>query len=453
MKAMVLHEPGKPFVLEERPIPEPKKNEAVAKVLACGSGLTIQHTVAGRIQSNFPIVIGHEITAEITEIGPEVNSLSVGDPVTAFYYLTCGDCKWCRINRETLCDNLNGQIGRHIDGGYAEYIKLPARNFIKLPEKLDYIKNPAEIGIITDAIATPYKVIRHAEISPMENIAIIGAGAIGVEFAYFYNAFGAKVSIIEAQDHLLPSEDLDISKALEKSFEAQKINLNLSAKVESVSVKNKVEIDLKDKMIKADCVLVAIGVQGNIEGLFSENLDLDINKGFISTNEFMQTKYENIYAIGDIAGPPWLAHVASAEGILAVEHFSKKDVQGIDYGNIPGCTYCKPEIASIGLTEREAIDKGHDISIGSFPLSASGKAMAVSSTEGFVKIIYDEKYGELLGFHMIGENATELISEIAVARKLEATNDELLKIIHPHPTISESIVEATASSKGESIHI
>ncbi|MED5580382.1 MAG: zinc-binding dehydrogenase [Nitrospinota bacterium] len=226
MKAMVLHEPGKPFVLEERPIPEPKKNEAVAKVLACGSGLTIQHTVAGRIQSNFPIVIGHEITAEITEIGPEVNSLSVGDPVTAFYYLTCGDCKWCRINRETLCDNLNGQIGRHIDGGYAEYIKLPARNFIKLPEKLDYIKNPAEIGIITDAIATPYKVIRHAEISPMENIAIIGAGGgLGVHMVMVALWAGAIVTAVDISSKKLKKCD---ELGAHHSVNASQVNLSES---------------------------------------------------------------------------------------------------------------------------------------------------------------------------------------------------------------------------------
>ena len=207
MKAMVLHEPGKPFELEDREIPNPYENEAVAKVLACGSGLTIQHTVAGRIQSNFPIVIGHEITAEITEVGPGVNNLKVGDAVTAFYYLTCGDCKWCRINRETLCDS-QGQVGRHIDGGYAEYIKLPARNFIKLPKNLDYIKNPAEIGVITDAIATPYKVIRHAQISPMENVAIIGAGGgLGVHMVMVTLWAGAIVTAVDISSKKLKKCD------------------------------------------------------------------------------------------------------------------------------------------------------------------------------------------------------------------------------------------------------
>ena len=345
---------------------------------------------------------------------------------------------------------------------YSGKAKIVDKNIVEVDKKKFQAKS---IIIATGARAKQFpgvpfdeeKVLTYKDAMSLKkmpkSISIIGAGAIGVEFAYFYNAFGAKVSIIEAQDRLLPSEDLEVSDLLAKSFKNAGINLHLSAKVNSIKVKDQVSIDLKDKSIDSDCVLVAIGVQGNFEGLFSRKIDIDINKGFVSVNEFMQTKYDNIYAIGDIAGPPWLAHVASAEGVLAVEHFSREKVQGINYGNIPGCTYCKPEIASIGLTEEKAVSRGYDVAIGRFPLSASGKAMAVSSPDGFVKVIYDKKYGELLGFHMIGDNATELISEIAVARALEATNDEILKIIHPHPTLSESIVEATADSKDEAIHI
>ena len=285
-----------------------------------------------------------------------------------------------------------------------------------------------------------------------EKIAIVGAGAIGVEFAYFFNSFGSEVTIIEALDRLLPSEDIDISKELEKSFKKNKIKTILSNKIKEIKTDSNVKISLSNDIINVDTALIAIGVKGNYESILGD-MDIKIDKSFIVTNKFMQTSYDNIYAIGDIAGPPWLAHVASSEGILAVEHLSGLNPSPINYENIPGCTYCKPEIASIGLTEEQAINKGYKIKIGKFPLSASGKAMAVSSTEGFAKIIFDEKYGELLGFHMIGESATELVSEIAVAKSLEATYDEILKIIHPHPTISEVIPEATGVAIDEPIHI
>jgi len=285
-----------------------------------------------------------------------------------------------------------------------------------------------------------------------KTLTIIGAGAIGVEFAYFFNSFGVKVTLIEAQDRILPIEDLDISKELEKSFARRKIAVKTSSKIQSIESGKKITLNLADEKIKSDALLVAIGVKGNYEKVLHD-FDVKVDKGFIVTNDFMQTNYDNIYAIGDIAGPPWLAHVASSEGVLAVEHLSSMNVNPIDYGNVPACTYSKPEIASIGMTEKEAIAEGYEIKVGKFPLSASGKAMAVSSTEGFAKIIFDKKYGELLGFHMIGENATELVSEIAVAKSLEATYDEMIKIIHPHPTISESIPEATADAIDEPIHI
>ena len=285
-----------------------------------------------------------------------------------------------------------------------------------------------------------------------KKIAIIGAGAIGVEFAYFFNSFGSEVTIVEALDRILPGEDRDVSKELEKSFKSRNIKVITAAQVQDIKVGKKVVLKLPDEEIDVDSVLVSIGVNGNYSSVLGD-IDIEIEKSFISTNEFMQTNYSNIYAIGDISGPPWLAHVASSEGILAVEHLSSLNPSSIDYDSIPGCTYCKPEVASIGLTEEKALSKGFKIKVGKFPLSASGKAMAVSSTEGFAKIIFDEEYGELLGFHMIGENATELISEIAVAKSLEATYDEILKIIHPHPTISEIIPESAAVALDEPIHI
>ena len=296
-----------------------------------------------------------------------------------------------------------------------------------------------------------YKDAMTLESAP-KKLAIVGAGAIGVEFAYFFNSFGVDVTIIEALDRLLPNEDADISKELEKSFKSSKIKMKLSSRIESIKTGKTVDINLSDEKLRVDAVLIAIGVKGNLSPVLGA-MDIESKDGFISTNEFMQTNYDNIYAIGDISGPPWLAHVASSEGILAAEHLSSLNPSGIDYDNIPGCTYCKPEVASIGMTEQEAIDGGFKIKVGKFPLSASGKAMAVSATEGFAKIIFDEKYGELLGFHMIGENATELISEIAVAKSLEATYDEMLKIIHPHPTISEVIPESTGVALEEPIHI
>jgi len=285
-----------------------------------------------------------------------------------------------------------------------------------------------------------------------KTLTIIGAGAIGVEFAYFFNSFGVDVTLVESQNHILPIEDLDISKELEKSFARRKIKIKTSSKINSIKSDKKIILSLEDEELETDALLVAIGVDGNYEEVLGD-VDIKVDNGFILTNEFMQTNHRNIYAIGDIAGPPWLAHVASSEGILAVEHLSSVDVEPIEYSNVPGCTYCKPEIASIGMTEKEALEKGHNIKVGKFPLSASGKAMAISSTEGFAKIIFDAKYGELLGFHMIGENATEIISEIAVAKSLEATYNEIIKIMHPHPTISELVPEAAANAVDESIHI
>ena len=288
-----------------------------------------------------------------------------------------------------------------------------------------------------------------------KNLVIIGAGAIGVEFAHLYNTFGSKVTLIEGLDNIVPNEDIDISKDLEKIFKRKRITIHTKASVEKISkTKNGATVYIKGhEGIKADIVLMAIGVTGNVENLGLEGLGIGIDRGFIKVNEFMQTSVNNIYAIGDVCGPPLLAHVASFEGTLAVEKLSGMDVDPMSYDNVPGCTYCEPEIASVGMTEKEAIENGYKIKVGKFPFSALGKTLAEGSRDGFVKIIYDDKYGELLGCHMIGKNATNLISEISIARKLETTYHEILKTIHPHPTLSEAVHEATAAALNEAIHI
>ena len=287
-----------------------------------------------------------------------------------------------------------------------------------------------------------------------KNIVIIGAGAIGVEFAYFFNTFGSNVTIVEAQPNILPNEDTDVSKELERIFKSKKINILTDTKVKNITKgKKSISVFLEDSEIKCDKVLVAVGVKANSSNIGLESNNIKTNKGWISTNNYMQTNIENIFAIGDVAGAPWLAHVASAEAITSVEYMFNKNPDPMKYDNIPGCTYCHPEVASVGLTERQAIDKGFKIKVGKFPLRALGKAVAIGQTDGFVKIIFDEKYGELLGCHIIGANATDLISEISLARDLETTYNEILKSIHPHPTLSEAIMEATADALGEAIHI
>ncbi len=287
-----------------------------------------------------------------------------------------------------------------------------------------------------------------------QHIVIIGAGAIGIEFAYFYNTFGSKVTIIEAQSNILPNEDIDVSKELEKIFKTKKIDILTNSKVKNIiKSKNDLTVKLDDKDIKCDKVLVAVGVKANSTGIGLKKNNIKTDNGWIETNEFMQTNIDNIFAIGDVAGPPWLAHVASAEAITAVEFICNKKPNPMKYDNIPGCTYCHPEVASVGLTEQQAKDNGYQIKVGKFPIRALGKAVAISQTEGFVKIIYDQKYGELLGCHIIGANATDLISEISLARDLETTYNEVLNSIHPHPTLSEAIMEATADALGEAIHI
>ena len=299
-----------------------------------------------------------------------------------------------------------------------------------------------------------YKEAMSLDVQP-KKIVIIGAGAIGIEFADFYNNFGTEVTVIEALSNILPVEDEDVSLELESLLKKRKINIKTNSMVEKIeSLKSKVKVHLKDgEVIESEKVLVAVGVIGNTENIGLENLGIETKNNTIIVNEYMQTSLKHIYAIGDVAGPPWLAHVASAEGIIAAEHLSGKKTGGMDYDNIPGCTYCHPEVASVGLTEKAAREKGFDVKIGKFPFRALGKALAVGDTSGFVKVIFDAKYGELLGCHIIGPEATNLIIEAGIARKLETTWDEILSTVHPHPTLSEGFIEATADALKEAVHI
>ena len=287
-----------------------------------------------------------------------------------------------------------------------------------------------------------------------KRMVIIGAGAIGVEFAHLYNTFGSDVTMIEAMPNILPNEDEDISKELSSILLKRKVKILTGKIVDKVSKSKKdIKLSIGKEIIEADIVLVAVGVTGNISNLGLEKIGIKTSNGFIDKNTFLQTSVKNIYAIGDVSGPPLLAHVASAEGVTAVEHICGLDVNEMRYDNIPACTYCEPEVASVGLTELQAKDNGYKVKVGKFPFRALGKSLADGSHDGFVKIIYDEKYGELLGCHLIGHNASNLISEIGIARMLETTYYEILKTIHPHPTLSEAIHEATADALGEAIHI
>ena len=291
-----------------------------------------------------------------------------------------------------------------------------------------------------------------------KSMVIIGAGAIGIEFAYFYNQFDTDITIIEMLDTILPIEDHEITDILSKSFKKNKINLHTSAKVETIK-KSKTGVtvtfskDGKSETVSADKALIAIGIQGNVEDLGLESVGVTLEKGFIPVNEWYQTNLPSIYAIGDVIGPPLLAHIASHEAIICVEKIAGKSPHKLDYDSIPGCTYCQPQVASIGLTEKKAKEAGYDVTIGKFPYSASGKARAIGERDGMVKLIFDKKYGELLGAHIIGAEATELIAELGVAKTFETTASELSSTIHAHPTLSEMIMEAAGNALGEGIHI
>jgi len=293
---------------------------------------------------------------------------------------------------------------------------------------------------------------------PKEMI-VIGAGAIGVEFAYFYSVLGTNVTIIEMMDSLLPVEDKEVSQTLERSFKKRKIKIYTSTKVIKAEVKSKkvkvtIEKNGKEEILEADTVLNAIGVEGNVDGFGLDKIGVDVERGHIKVDKSTyQTNIDGVYAIGDVIGPPWLAHVASAEGIFCVEKFKGLNPPMVDYDSIPGCTYCQPQIGSIGLTEEKAKAEGLEIKIGKFPFSASGKSAAIGEREGFVKIIFGAEYGEILGAHIIGPEATELIAELGLAKSLEADFETIVKTVHAHPTLSESVMEAAANAYGESIHI
>ena len=294
--------------------------------------------------------------------------------------------------------------------------------------------------------------------STPKKMVIVGSGAIGVEFAYFYNAMGCEVTVVEFMPNIVPVEDVDISKQLQRSFKKSGINIMTNSSVEKVDTSGigcKVMIKTKsgEKIIDCDVVLSAVGIVANIDNIGLEEVGIKTDKGKILVDEYYQTNVHGYYAIGDVLANQALAHVASAEGITCIEKIAGHSPDPIDYGNIPGCTYASPEIASVGMTEVAAKDAGYDIKVGKFPFSASGKASAAGHKDGFVKVIFDAKYGEWLGCHMIGYNVTEMIAEAVVARKLETTGHEVLKAIHPHPTMSEAVMEAVADAYGEVIHM
>jgi dihydrolipoamide dehydrogenase len=291
-----------------------------------------------------------------------------------------------------------------------------------------------------------------------KKMVVVGSGAIGVEFAYFYNAIGTEVTIVEFLPTIVPIEDEEVSKQLERSLKKQGIKIMKSSEVTAVDTKGTgCEVTVKTKKgeekLSCDVVLSAVGIQANIENIGLEEVGIATDRGRILVNDFYQTNIPGYYSIGDCIPGPALAHVASAEGITCVEKIAGHHPDPIDYNNIPGCTYCSPEISSVGYTEAAAKEAGYEVKVGKFPFSASGKASAAGHKDGFVKLIFDAKYGELLGGHMIGYNVTELIAEIVAVRKLETTGEELIKTVHPHPTMSEAVMEAAAAAYGEVIHL
>ena len=352
------------------------------------------------------------------------------------------------------------------------YATINSDKTITIQDKKDsYIISGSHVIIATGArsreinslVQNGKNIIGYREAMTLEkqpkDLIIVGSGAIGVEFAYFYNSLGTNVTLVEYLPKIAPLEDDDISKELQKILKKQGVKIMTSSElIESEATKDKVDVKIKDPNgeiinMTADIVLSAVGIKSNIEGLGLENLEIKTEKDKILVDDFYKTNVDGFYAIGDVVNGPALAHVASAEGITCIEKIKGMSVNPLDYGNIPGCTYCKPEIASVGLTEKQAIENGFDIKVGKFPFTASGKAQSSGNSEGFVKVIFDSKYGEWLGCHMIGSNVTEMISEAVVGRKLETTGHEILKAVHPHPTLSEAVMEAVADAYDEVIHL
>ena len=370
-----------------------------------------------------------------------------------------------------------GQLNKGIEGLFRKYkvaskfgsAKVAAPNQIQVGDE----KVTAEsIVIATGARPRPlpgadfdgktiitYKEAMSLATQP-ESMLVLGGGPIGLEFAYFYNAIGTKVTVVEMLDRILPGEDEEVSAALRKSLTARGITILTGSKTTGVEktaggVKAQVETPDGKKTIEASTFLVAIGVQGNVEGLVADSLKLEIVKNHIKADpkNGYATSVPGIYAVGDVIGPPWLAHVATHEAICCIERLCGFADHPIDYSNIPGCTYTDPGVASVGLTEKAAREAGHEVRVGKFPFQFSGRAIASDETEGFVKLVFDSKFGELLGAHLIGSQATELIAELVMAKKLEATEEEILHAMHPHPTYSEAIMEAAGQGLGQSVHI
>lgn len=291
-----------------------------------------------------------------------------------------------------------------------------------------------------------------------ESMVVVGSGAIGSEFAWFYQTIGTKVTLIEVLPNIVPVEDEEVSKALERSFKKAGMKVLTGVSVESCDTTGTgcsvlVKTKKGEERIECDVVLSAVGVSTNLEGLGLEETGIVTERGKVIVDDFYKTNIEGYYAIGDIVKGPALAHVASHEGIICVEKIAGKHVEPLDYGNIPGCTYTHPEIASVGMTEKAAREAGYEILVGKFPFTASGKATAAGARDGFVKVIFDAKYGEWLGAHLIGENVTEMIAGVVAARKLETTGREIIEAVHPHPTMSEAIMEAVAQAYGECVHL
>jgi dihydrolipoamide dehydrogenase len=291
-----------------------------------------------------------------------------------------------------------------------------------------------------------------------KSMVVVGSGAIGSEFANFYNTMGTEVTLVEFLPNVVPLEDEEVSKQLERSFKKAKMQVMTSSEVVSVDTSGKLcKVKIKtpkgEQEVAAEIVLSAVGVTPNVEGIGLEELGIEMEKGKVRVDAYYRTNVNGVYAIGDIVGGPALAHVASAEGITCVEKIAGLSPHPVDYGNVPACTYTSPEVASVGMTEKAAREAGYELKVGKFPFTASGKASAAGAKDGFVKLVFDAKYGELLGAHMIGANVTEMIAELVVARKLETTGEELIKSVHPHPTMSEAVMEAAAAAYGEVIHI
>ncbi len=306
------------------------------------------------------------------------------------------------------------------------------------------------------------KIIGYREAMTLEKqpkkMIVVGSGAIGIEFAYFYNAMGTEVTVVEFLPNIVPVEDEEVSKQLERSFKKAGVKVMTSSEVTKVDtsgdgVKATVKTSKGEQTLEADIVLSAVGIKTNIENIGLEDVGIATDRDKVMVNDYYQTNIPGYYAIGDVTPGPALAHVASAEGILCVEKIAGMHVEPLDYGNIPGCTYCMPEVASVGMTEAQAREAGYDVKVGKFPFSASGKAKASGNPDGFVKVIFDAKYGEWLGCHMIGAGVTDMIAEAVVGRKLETTGHEILKAVHPHPTMSEAVMEAVADAYDEVIHL